>query len=80
MNDQPPKGSNPKLVGFSVPLDGAPRALFLVSLKFNLKKKIYRLNDDIKYKARMGGWWEASVLENKTRTPKDQRGRRDGPT
>ena len=61
LNDQPPKGSNPKLVGFSLLLGGVPSTLVLVSLKFSLKKKNYRQNDDIKYKAQMGGWWEASV-------------------
>lgn len=39
LNDQPPKGSNPKLVGFSLLLGGVPSTLVLVSLKFSLKKK-----------------------------------------
>lgn len=48
LNDQPPKGSNPKLVGFSLLLGGVPSTLVLGSLKFSLKKKNLRQNDDIK--------------------------------
>ena len=39
LNDQPLKGSNPKLVGFSLLLGGVPSTLVLGSLKFSLKKK-----------------------------------------